>query len=969
MRYDGMLMEWVLSKLEDLKEQKRLLVRDPLHLLPQTDHSIEEFAEKNGFIVIIAATNLVFRELYEHALDDTKKDKILLIDRTPEVRITSLGMRAPPLFYPDFRANEEAQIKVDLQQFLKEKTGDSNWPKEVNDPLYSPLIANNLEGVIRSHQNLRMADDKRFTDQDFKTIVAFAALGVEDAAFKKLDSKKYWRIGLLNHGKFKQLNSLAPEVMTTIKEQISKAPKPFCWFSDQDPEKVIRGFYLSLILAQHFKNWQILLANIDSETKPYSEVKKEVLLEAAPKLVELDPKQAEIDLRDFENSLTSESLKTILLDQMHIQEASGFSSAIKKEGYSTLIRSLALLMSLKDLLSNRSTLKDHENIYEILFNSTENDGQKFVDKRESIVWSNVKDAYQLAYEIQRIRIELSTIIKNINVLKDGDLSFGYFWKLWNEKKINRLDYFLSALERLLDYGELLPNKELPQEFVETFNTIKQLTQDINYQVRQQLNYLNSRFQDTVVLRYSSWVAKDSDVILTSQFIRRCLKPNWDPDNEKAVIFIFDGMRYDIWDELLHPLLSDSMDIIEEYPASSLLPSETQISRKAICAGNYPDEFDTRDMENKLLREALRREFHYTGEVEVINPEGLGTGETVRYRAKNLDVYIFQLCDEALHGISIKDVKGRDVPALPMVHIYQKQLKDILEHEVMAIVRRLMPGTKVFVTADHGFGYVGRQKIWFKEENLNDPQDCYYMHCNLKVPLVFTDIPQKIKNNIIEFKPEDLKLPKSENVINIKSREKINKTYKSVVFPRIGYSFSRPGGRYDPDAYSHGGISIQEMMVPMVVLEVKTPEGGLIMIDQVIVPKDAVENEELLFSFRLRHTGKSKLGGEDIHVDVEASYSQQPEKSPLNSKIVFVPSWGSTDVTYRFKIDSEEATPEERRDGIMKRRFIITAKYRVGDKTIKKSQYYNFDIKLNPERIIRRVGNLGNILGLTPRNMR
>ena len=52
------------------------------------------------------------------------------------------------------------------------------------------------------------------------------------------------------------------------------------------------------------------------------------------------------------------------------------------------------------------------------------------------------------------------------------------------------------------------------------------------------------------------------------------------------------------------------------------------------------------------------------------------------------------------------------PSRPLAYIYQQQLKNIIDTEVMAIVRKLAPGTKVFVVADHGFGPVAREKLWF-----------------------------------------------------------------------------------------------------------------------------------------------------------------------------------------------------------------------------------------------------------------
>jgi len=109
-----------------------------------------------------------------------------------------------------------------------------------------------------------------------------------------------------------------------------------------------------------------------------------------------------------------------------------------------------------------------------------------------------------------------------------------------------------------------------------------------------------------------------------------------------------------------------------------------------------------------LKEAygLTREFNYSGDAEVITPDTAATGETVRFRAGNFEVYIFELCDKELHKIQMKTLPdGREVPTRPLAFIYQQHLKNIIDTEVMAIVRNLAPGTKVLVTADHGFGRV------------------------------------------------------------------------------------------------------------------------------------------------------------------------------------------------------------------------------------------------------------------------
>lgn len=965
-----MLKDWVLSKLEDIKDSPRVLVSDPLQLL-KPDSVINEFATSNGFTAIPASTNLVFRELYEAANSDPETPKILLIDRTPESRRARSAInKAPPLFYPDFLAKtpREARINLDLRQFLREITGDLNWPQEVNESRYARLIVKNLKEVIRAHENLRTSDKRRFTDYDFKTIVVFAALGVPEKAFKKLDSNDLWTIGILKHEELSELAYLAQDIIKPIKEQFSKSEPPFCWFGDHDPERVIRAFYMSAILAQHFDNWQLLLANIDQSLTPLSTIKEEVLKEAAPKLVELDSIQAEADLFDLESSLSQDSLKLLLIDQMKILDAQSFASVIEKEGYSTLIRSLALLIALEDLLTSEASLSEHRKIYDLIFGSPK--CTRFVDIRESSTWSSLKKAYLLAFEIRQRKGVLFEALRRMRIITKEELSFEFFRDLWNTKKTNQLEYHLSCLGRLVEGQRLLPCSydKLPREFPDALDRIKHEIQEITNKTNDMLDEINTRFQEMIRKQYPSWIAKDSDVILTSQFLRRCLKPHWDPEREKAVLFIFDGMRYDIWDELLRPMLIGRMDLIKDYPASSLLPSETHITRKAISAGTYPDEFDSRRGEDDLLREALAREFRYNGQIEVVNPEGAGTGETVHYRAGKLDVYIFELCDKELHKIKMKELPdGRLVPSRPIAFIYKQLIRDILKNEVMEIVRTLSPGTKVFITADHGFVHVGREPVWFNEEDLNDEHDCNYLNCRLKESLHVSGIPDWVKRDIISFTPTELRMPSKEVIIiDRKTNTTISKTYRSIVFPKIGYYFSRKGG-HKPDAFTHGGISIQEMMIPMIVLQVTQPDAGELKIE-LRGYKEAVEGEELELGIVLSRCDDRK-SSQDLRVDIEASYNCCLGDIALPQKVSYLPPLSEKEVVYRFVPDMTRLPASERLKGDIQVAITVSISYHEGRKSIKRSRSHVFKVKINSEKIIRRVGNLGSILGMTPRGMR
>ncbi|OQB76674.1 MAG: PglZ domain protein [Deltaproteobacteria bacterium ADurb.Bin135] len=979
-----MLRNWILNKLEPYKDCSRVLLKDHLRLLGESDSTVHGFARENGFTVIVAATNLVFRELYDKARSDTEVTKLLVIDRAPARRKANLSvMKAPPPFYPDLLAetSPECRINLDLRQFLKETTGDENWPMEANEARYASLIVRNLQGVIRAHSNLRAAHSTRFQDQDFRTIVAYATLGIPEAAFKKMDAQHYWKIGLLSYGALEELETLTPEITKPIKDELRSAPAPFCHFANRPAEHVIKAFYLSVILAQHSDTWNLLLANIDPELKTLADISPDILHTAAPQLIDFDRDQAHRDLLEVEKSFTKDSLKFLLIDTFKINTPSGFLALLEQEKYSNLIRSLTLLIALKDLISASPVKGEHEKIHEMLFPSDGRQTARFCDTRQSPSWSNIKEAYRLANEVICIRDQLAASVKNLKVMKVDDLSFSLFRETWNNKEINRIEYYLSALQRLIHTASLLDRNEdeLPTLFSNAIADINTRLNTIKDEVYRNIDDVNERFQDLVVRYYPQWVAAtDTDdgiasespaaPLLTSQFLEKCLKPYWDPSKEKAVLLVFDGMRYDIWDEFLRPVFEGRMKIIKDLPASSLLPSETHITRKAIFAGTFPDSFDTRAGEDALLKDGLLRVFGYTGTVDVTSPGTVGTGETVRYRAGNLDVYIFELCDKELHKIPMKTLPdGRSVPSRPLSFVYEQHLKNIIDTEVMAIIRGLTPGTKVFVTADHGFGQVARNPLSFEATNLNEPGDCSYLNCRIRVPIADSGIPGKTRKNIIAFTPDQIRMPKEESV----SRDGHTwlKQYGAIVFPKTGFSFKRPGAPYKPDAFTHGGISIQELMIPMIVLLVKDRDEGMLILDDIIGPQEIIEGEEVEFRLPMRKSHEYAGKKEEIRVDIDGTWSREPGKWPLPRQVTFVAEH-EIEAVIRFRPDSDDATPEERRTGFMGRILALTVSYREGYRNIRKVRIKKFCVHLNSEKVVRRIPpSLGTILGLTPKSMR
>lgn len=969
-----MLLDWVLQKFEEVGDEPRVLIVDPLHLLPEKEGDIHRFARSRGYTVLIASTNLVFRELYEQAVSDGSIEKLLVIDRAPERRRKhGSTMKAPPPFYPDFLSQvpASARIILYLRDFLINKTGDPGWPVECNNPEFARLLSRNLADVLRAHNNLRNASSDRFTDHDFKVIVAYSSLGIPHAAFKNLAAEDYWRIGLLGYERLIELESIAPEITAPIRDELKKAPAPFCWLAEYGTESVVHAFYLSVILSQHTDSWSMLLANIDPELSRYSTISPELLGEgeAVSQLISLDERQAGRDIEQVEALFTREAIQRVLVDTVGVTDPSRFAGIIERERYSSFVRSLSLISALDNYLSEKPLSSEHDKLRKYLFEEGSKRDKRFVDSRVSRSWDVLYEAYRLSNLVLPLIRELDGALKQLKVITGDKLNIQWFYDIWNTRKINRLEYYISALERLVDTGEFLPGS--PDILPSVFDTMRVRIRDrvrfYSDRLHAGLRDINLRFQELVVKQYPAWVRDDGYVYLTSRFLDRVLRPAWDPRNEKAVVLIFDGMRYDIWDEFLKPLMEDRFELLHDYPGLSLLPSETHITRKAICAGTFPDEFDSRSGEDRLLKDGLCRVFSEKREVEVVSPESQGTGETVRYRAGNLEVFIFELCDHELHKIQLKTLPdGRQVPSRPLAFIYEQNLHNIINTEVESILRTLSPGTKVFITADHGFGPVSREQIWLEESWLNEPGDCMYLNAKLKMKVAEARVPYKVKESVWELPVGDLRYPSTEKTINRSSRTEINKTYASLIFPKSGYTLKRPGTHFNPDAFTHGGISLQELIIPMVVLRAKIVEDGIIALDAIVGPDEMLEGEEARFSLRV---GRSSIGDDEIRIDAEASWAKNDDTRGLPPQVLYIGARGS-EIEFSFVPDVNDANDEERKNGFMKRTLTVSVKYREGYKTVRKSRSHEFTVRFNLEKVQRRVpANLGQILGLTPKTMR
>ena len=158
------------------------------------------------------------------------------------------------------------------------------------------------------------------------------------------------------------------------------------------------------------------------------------------------------------------------------------------------------------------------------------------------------------------------------------------------------------------------------------------------------------------------------------------------------------------------------------------------------------------------------------------------------------------------------------------------------------------------------------------------------------------------------------------------------------------------------------------MIPVAVFKVREKDEGLLILDDIVGPAEVIEGREAEFRLRLARSPGAGLF-EELRVDVEGSYAREPEHESPRNQVLYV-SYQGADVVYRLKPDTQDATVEERQQGVMERTLAITVSYREGRRTVRKARTHRFTVRLNSEQVIRRVpAHLGNILGLMPKRLR
>lgn len=685
-------------------------------------------------------------------------------------------------FVPDLDSSNVCKIiEIYIIEFLKETTGITSWPQIVREYPCREICKDRWEDFLRILMVGKSHGRIPLTNESVRKMAAEAVLGfslsvepkLEDALKIAISGKMVWA---------KLISYFGVQEAKELQLSSKNLPHPINLLLDpnlSEPSVIAIGGLA--ILAQHHNEAGETLALIDPQFHKYSSFETKNF----PKEFESMPVFQEA-VRRFEK-FASDSHWGKISDKLNISNANSAIDIISKEKLSPRIGILCILSIMGDFLEGQKLsekIAKYKTSYEKL--SEVND----VLENESS-YQRLKQIFRKAYDVYKMLSRLSDLTRSLKLKKDSEFKWNLIISPWVGEKLCLTEYFVSSL--LKDWDQISLPEGLPP-------WAKQIVLGIGPRLKQLAEFagslvadLNTSFQRLVKTRYATDAG--SEILTTSEFLKEIVKPvlKKRKTQRPTVVILFDGMRYDFWNALFSPIFDTKFETRKITIGLSRLPSNTPYSRRAAFSGLKPKDFNLNAAEYGLLQQAVERLAIGKGKVEEVeNLESISKSIKIAIRIQNIDFYfiVLNLSDNLPHNIDY---------SLPELFEMIKGLSGTVE----ALINNLPTNADIFILSDHGFTKLGRKTVTIREGSVN------YRYAFLR-----TTPRGDIQKKSIVFNSSDLGLSGNE----------------VVLFPQVGWTFLREGGGDVNDFYYHGGVSLEEMVIPFIHLTPRKKKAASVTIN-------------------------------------------------------------------------------------------------------------------------------------------
>ncbi len=339
-------------------------------------------------------------------------------------------------------------------------------------------------------------------------------------------------------------------------------------------------------------------------------------------------------------------------------------------------------------------------------------------------------------------------------------------------------------------------------------------------IQMQLNEANSSFGKFIKRNYTNWFDTNNNnkPLLSPNLLKEKVFPLL-KENKKVLFLLMDNLRFDQW-KSIEPILSQYYKLKNEDLYYSILPTSTQYSRNSIFSGLMPSEI------NNLYPELWKNDDEEGG--KNLHEEEMLKSYLHRY---NINV--------GVHFEKVTDIKYCKRITDNINSIKNNGLVSIIVNFVDALSHARTDQKMIRELANSTTAYRAITKSWFEFSPLLDmlkafaEEDIHLIistdHGSIQVsdPIKIigdrattTNLRYKQgrnlnynKKDVIEIlNPRDAYLPKTN----------ISSTY---VFAHGTDFFAYPNNynhyvKYYRDTFQHGGVSLQEMIIPIITMKSK-----------------------------------------------------------------------------------------------------------------------------------------------------
>jgi len=332
---------------------------------------------------------------------------------------------------------------------------------------------------------------------------------------------------------------------------------------------------------------------------------------------------------------------------------------------------------------------------------------------------------------------------------------------------------------------------------------------------------NAEFGRFIEQHYINWLSSDERPPLSVDVIPNFVIPHI--ENEKnTILLIIDNLRLDQW-FVIEPLLRNYFRIKRDY-YFSIIPTATPYSRNAIFSGLFPSEMEKRNPElwekgteeddislnrhePQLLAELIDREKldlkpgpKYAKILDIREAQNV-TRKIHEYANTPFSTIVLNFVDILAHTRSSSNLIKE---MIPNEAAYRTMTRSWFEHApIFSALRQLADsGNTVIITSDHGSirSKHGTKVIGDRKTSTSLR---YKYGRNLKV---------NYKHALFIREPQKYKLPSR----GLNTNYIIAKEDYYFVYPTNYHHYLN----YYADSFQHGGISLEELILPVVTLEPK-----------------------------------------------------------------------------------------------------------------------------------------------------